>query len=77
MNIYNYLPPGVLNELKRKTPKNKNGNRSTRFHQFLTEDTGLPTLDHQLQKTNAYFRRLGQHGAEYGGKPWNYYGFDY
>ena len=26
---------------------------------------------------NAYLRRLGQHRAEYGGKPWNYYGFDY
>ena len=54
--IYNYLPPGVLNELKRKTPKNKNGNRSTRFHQFLTEDTGLPTLDHQLQQTIALMK---------------------
>lgn len=54
--IYNYLPPGVLNELKQKSPKNKNGNRSTRFHQFLTEDTGLPTLDHQLQQTIALMK---------------------
>ena len=37
-------------------PKNKNGNRSTRFHQFLTEDTGLPTLDHQLQQTIALMK---------------------
>ena len=22
-------------------------------------------------------RRWGQHGAEYGGKPWNYYDLDY
>ena len=26
---------------------------------------------------NAYFRRLGQHRAEYGRKYWNYYGLDY
>ena len=26
---------------------------------------------------NAYLRRLGQYRAEYGGKTWNYYGFDY
>ena len=26
---------------------------------------------------NAYLRRLGQYRAEYGEKPWNYYGFDY
>ena len=25
----------------------------------------------------SYLRRLGQHGTEYGGKPWKYYGFDY
>ena len=54
--IYNYLPPGVLDELKRKTPKTKGGNKSTRYHQFLTEDTGLPTLDHQLQQTIALMK---------------------
>ena len=26
---------------------------------------------------NAYLCRMGQHRAEYGGKPWNYYGLDY
>ena len=26
---------------------------------------------------NAYLRRLGQHRAIYGRKPWNYYGLDY
>ena len=34
----------------------RQGNRSTRFHQFLTEDTGLPTLDHQLQQTIALMK---------------------
>ena len=38
---------------------------------FLWYATALQFYD------NAYLRRLGQHGAEYGEKPWNYYGFDY
>lgn len=56
MNIYNYLPPEVFDELKRKTPKTKGGNKSTRYHQLLTEDTGLPILDHQLQQTIALMK---------------------
>ena len=39
-----------------ETDNDKYGNRSTRFHQFLTEDTGLPTLDHQLQQTIALMK---------------------
>ena len=39
--------------------------------EFYSSATALQFYD------NAYLRRLGQHGAEYGGKPWNYYGFDY
>ncbi len=54
--IYNYLPPGVLEELKNKTPKSKGGHRSNRYHQYLTEDTGLPNLDHQLQQTIALMK---------------------
>lgn len=54
--IYNYLPKGVLEELKRKTPKSEAGNRTNRFHQHLTEETGLPTLDKQLQQTIALMK---------------------
>lgn len=54
--IYNYLPTGVLEELKRQTPKSEAGNRTNRFHQHLTEDTGLPNLDKQLQQTIALMK---------------------
>lgn len=43
--IYDYLPDGVLQELKEKTPKNR------KLHQSLTESVGVPHLDKQLQKT--------------------------
>jgi len=54
--IYNYLPKGVLDELKRQTPKSNTGNRTNRYHQHLTEDTGLPNLDKQLQQTIALMK---------------------
>lgn len=54
--IYHYLPKGVLEELQSKTPKSKTGNRTNRFHQHLTEETGLPNLDKQLQQTIALMK---------------------
>ncbi|MCI5678896.1 MAG: P63C domain-containing protein [Bacteroidales bacterium] len=54
--IYDYLPDGVLDELKQKTPKNKSGNKTHRYHQYLTEETGLPNLDRQLQQTIALMK---------------------
>jgi hypothetical protein len=46
--IYDPLPPGVLEELKRKLPKNEHGNRRAKLWQALTPDTGIPHLDRQL-----------------------------
>lgn len=54
--IYDYLPKGVLEELQHKTPKSRAGNRTNRFHQHLTEETGLPNLDKQLQQTIALMK---------------------
>ena len=54
--IYSYLPDGVLDELKKTTPKSESGNRKNRFHQHLTEETGLPNLDKQLQQTIALMK---------------------
>lgn len=54
--IYHYLPKGVLEELRSKTTKSRAGNRTNRFHQHLTEDTGLPNLDKQLQQTIALMK---------------------
>jgi len=46
--IYDPLPPGVLDELKRRLPKNESGNRRAKLWQALTPDTGIPHLDRQI-----------------------------
>jgi hypothetical protein len=46
--IYDPLPPGVLDELKRQLPKNEGGNRRAKLWQLLSVDTGIPHLDRQL-----------------------------
>lgn len=42
--IYERLAPGVLDELKRLTPKDTKGRRKHRYFQRLTEDIGHPKL---------------------------------
>ena len=54
--IYEYWPKGVLEELQKETPKSDTGNRKNRFHQHLSEETGLPNLDKQLQQTIALMK---------------------
>jgi hypothetical protein len=46
--VYGLLPPGVLDELKAKSPKNESGNRSNKLWQWLTIHTGNPHLDRIL-----------------------------
>lgn len=46
--IYQRLAPGVLDELKRLTPKDSKGRRKHRYHQRLTEDIGHPALREHL-----------------------------
>jgi P63C domain len=48
--VYEYLPEGVLEELRIKNPKNDNGNRVKRHHQFLTGDIGIPHLERHITK---------------------------
>lgn len=48
--IYEQLPPGVLDELKRVTPK------SARLHQNLTADIGQPELAAQITQIVTIFR---------------------
>lgn len=48
--IYEQLPPGVLAELKRVTPK------SARLHQSLTSDIGQPELAAQITQVVTIFR---------------------
>ena len=47
--IYEQLPKGVLEELKKKTPKSESGNYTARFHQSLTDDIGASHLDSQYK----------------------------
>jgi len=43
--VYGLLPPGVLEALKEKSPKNEKGNRRNKLWQWLTDHTGEPHLD--------------------------------
>lgn len=40
--IYEPLPPGVLEEMKKRVPKNISGNRKAKLWQTLSIDTGVP-----------------------------------
>ena len=46
--IYEPLPPGVLEEMKTRLPKNESGNRRAKLWQTLSVDTGIPHLDRQI-----------------------------
>lgn len=54
--IYEELPNGVLEELKRKTPLSESGNRTNRYHQYLTADIGEPNLERQINKIVTLFQ---------------------
>jgi len=54
--IYDELPPGVKEELKRKTPTSAAGNATARYHQFLTADIGDSHLKSQIDQTIMLFR---------------------
>ncbi len=46
--VYERLAPGVLEELKRVTPKNSKGRLKHKLHQKLSEDVGHPRLREHL-----------------------------
>ena len=46
--VYERLGPGLLKELEGKSPKNGDGYRASRLHQWLTEDVGDPLLAQHL-----------------------------
>jgi hypothetical protein len=54
--VYEQLPKGVLDELKKKTPKNESGNYVARLHQNLTPDVGDEHLAAQLNQTLTLFQ---------------------
>jgi len=46
--VYEKLPTGVLDELKRRNPKDEKGRRKVQHHRLLTLDIGSPHLEKQL-----------------------------
>lgn len=46
--IYKQLPNGVLEELKKLTPKDDTGKSKEHLHRRLTEDVGHPNLNNQI-----------------------------
>ena len=49
--VYDRLAPGILKELKARTPRDEKGRRKHRFHQLFTENIGHPKLQEHLIKT--------------------------
>lgn len=46
--VFERIAPGLLAELKTKSPKNERGQRPNKLHQWLTEDIGDPMLAQHL-----------------------------
>ena len=55
--VFERLAPGLLEELKRKTPKSEKGYRPNRLHMWRSEDVGDPLLAHHLHSL-IMFQRL-------------------
>jgi hypothetical protein len=54
--IYDQLPPGVHEELRRRNPKTEKGYRVHKHHQFLTDTTGISHLDKQIATVTTLMR---------------------
>lgn len=54
--VYEKLPPGVLEELKKKNPVISTGLRRHKHHQFLTDDVGHPHLEKHLVAVTTLMR---------------------
>jgi P63C domain len=54
--VYEQMPPGVLEELRRLNPKTEAGYRKVQHHRLLTPDTGHPHLDKQIVAVTTLMR---------------------
>jgi P63C domain len=54
--IYDQLPPGVHEELRRLNPRTEKGYRLRKHHQHLTVDTGHKHLDRQIAAVTTLMR---------------------
>lgn len=75
--VYDQLPEGVADELRRVNPRKESGHRARKHHQHLTVDTGNEHLDKQiltvttlmqvaddLDQFNQFFEKRFPHRAE-------------
>jgi hypothetical protein len=63
--VYEPLPPGVLEEMKTRLPKNEKGNRRAKLWQTLSADTGIPHLDRQIDDIYLMMRLADGNKAEF------------
>lgn len=54
--VYQRIAPGVLAMLRSKTPRNAKGHAKNKYHQFLTNEVGVPELDKHLHAILAFMR---------------------
>jgi len=54
--IYDKLPPGVLDDLRKKNPADENWQRKHKHYQLLTEDIGDPHLNKQVAVVTTLMR---------------------
>lgn len=54
--VYSRLAPGVLEELRRVTPRDEKGRLKTHLHRRLTEDVGHPKLQQHLSAVTALMK---------------------
>jgi hypothetical protein len=54
--VYSRLAPFVLDEMKKRTPKDEAGRRKHKFHQLLTKGIGIPELQAHFKALDAIFR---------------------
>jgi hypothetical protein len=55
--VYERIASGLVDELKRKTPKNEKGHRPNKLHQWLSDEIGDPLLAQHLHSL-VMFQRL-------------------
>lgn len=54
--VYSRIAPGVIDELKRRTPRDDQGRAKVHFHRWLTEDVGHPKLQEHLSAVIALMK---------------------
>lgn len=57
--VYARLAPGLLEQLEARTPRDDNGRRKAKFHQWMTDDVGHPALAQHLHAVIGLMRVAG------------------